>query len=82
MSLAFPQPLTWTRVHRNIWNLGASATPAARLLPLFNLGEDLGLGDGIVWGKTEGLAFAMFRSELGAGSLGNQDGLETTFLDW
>ena len=41
-------PLTWTRVHRNIWNLGASATPAARLLPLFDLGEDLGLGDGVV----------------------------------
>lgn len=46
--LPFSQPLTWTRVHRNIWNLGARATPAARLLPRFSLGEDLRLGDGVV----------------------------------
>lgn len=46
--LASAQPLTWTRVHRDVGDLGASAAPAARLLPVLSLGEDLGLGDGVV----------------------------------
>lgn len=48
VALALPHLLTWTRVHGHIRNLGASATPAARILALLNLGEDLGLGDGVV----------------------------------
>lgn len=48
VSLTFSQPFTWTWVHRNLRDLGASATPGAWLLALFNLGEDLGFGDGIV----------------------------------
>lgn len=55
VSIRFPgapwppaQLLTWTRVHRNIWNLGGCAAPATRLLPWLSLGEDLGLGDGVV----------------------------------
>lgn len=42
------QLLTWTGVHRHIWNLGGCTAPATRLLPLLGLGEDLGFGDGVV----------------------------------
>lgn len=48
VSLTFSQPFTWTWVHRNLRDLGACTTPGAWLLALFNLGKDLGFGDGIV----------------------------------